>query len=199
MAQSTLQINVINVSQPKFTKTAKGGYNQIEVAYKDAQGKVNGKKLVDFGASATVYKTFANCKGGELITVTSVKNDGDQFWNWTEASFVGAGQSEGGTGESAGSPVRGSGEKSEGQSPRSTAGRVTGSNYETPAERAKRQIYIVRQSSITAALDLIKHNAVVSGGTPIDREAVIEVARSFEAYVFEETAPKAEGDADIPV
>lgn len=53
------------------------------------------------------------------------------------------------------------------------------STYETPEERAKKQVYIVRQSSITAALTYIGDTKKVSTND------VIAIAKQFEAYVFD--------------
>ena len=61
--------------------------------------------------------------------------------------------------------------------------RVSGSNYETPAERARRQVLIVRQSSLSNALDYLKST---------DKEGhfgvsnVLEVAEQFAEWVFEQ-------------
>lgn len=54
------------------------------------------------------------------------------------------------------------------------------STYETPEERAKKQIYIVRQSSISNAVDLLS----VGQKSPPDVKAVLEAAKQFEDYVF---------------
>jgi hypothetical protein len=64
--------------------------------------------------------------------------------------------------------------------------RVTGSNYETKEERAQRQILIVRQSSLSSAVELL------GPGKSVDD--VINVAKQFEAYVFGDT----EASDDIP-
>ncbi len=50
------------------------------------------------------------------------------------------------------------------------------STYETPEERAKKQVYIVRQSAINAAIALVDKNVSVS--------TVLDIARQFETYVF---------------
>lgn len=60
------------------------------------------------------------------------------------------------------------------------ATRVTGSNYETPTERAQKQVYIVKQSSITAAIGVANLNK--EKATP---EEIIESARKFVNYVFD--------------
>lgn len=54
------------------------------------------------------------------------------------------------------------------------------STYETPEERAQKQVYIVRQSSISNAIDLLAAN----GGKKNTVDDVIDVAKVFEAYVF---------------
>jgi hypothetical protein len=54
------------------------------------------------------------------------------------------------------------------------------STYETPEERARKQVYIVRQSSITAALAYLAQTKV----TDPSYLDVISVAQRFEAYVF---------------
>jgi hypothetical protein len=58
------------------------------------------------------------------------------------------------------------------------------SNYETPAERAARQVMIVRQSSITAALKLAELNIQTGNGFAPTEDQVIESAKVFEAFVL---------------
>ena len=62
------------------------------------------------------------------------------------------------------------------------AGKVLGSTYETPEERAKKQVYIVRQSSISAAINMLSVN--IPSKSVISTEEVLEVAKEFEKYVF---------------
>ncbi len=205
MAQVTFNVVVLSVSQPTFTKTAKGGYNQIEIAFKK-DGKVEGKKLIDF-KYPEVYKFFLTLKGGETVQINSEKNEGEKYWNWTSTNLAGEPQASP-AGTASDTSVSNSGPVSEPQSRATSAprARVTGSNYETPAERARRQVYIVRQSSLSAAIETLKANttpAKTGDGVfylPITKEAVIALARDFEAYVFE---PKVVGkfddmDDDIP-
>jgi hypothetical protein len=200
MAQIKFNIEVLTVSQPTAVKTASGGYNQIEVAFKK-DGKVDGKKLIDFKFQ-DVYKFFRTCKGGENVQVVSEKKEGEKYWNWisAEVSAVGSSsnsaESNSGANQNAQSVSMGeSGNTSGGQSVAGSRGRVTGSNYETPEERALRreadrvrQYYIVRQSSVSAAVELLK-----AQGNNFDTGNVIEKAREFEAYVFE-AVPEAGGE-----
>ena len=59
------------------------------------------------------------------------------------------------------------------------ATRVSGSNYETPAERAQRQVYIVKQSSIASAIALAEANKEKK-----NVEAIIADAQVLVDYVF---------------
>lgn len=185
MAQAKFNIEILTVSQPTYTKTAKGGYNQIEVAFKK-DGKVDGKKLIDF-KYPEVYNAARALKQGDKAVVVSEKGENDKYWNWTSLSTQ-AGSPTEQPAEQESVPAEASGSESTATGSRGSAtgrGRVTGSNYETPQERAKRQVYIVRQSSITAAIEFLKDN----GGTE-SVEKVIETARQFETYVFEKPAKK---------
>ncbi len=54
------------------------------------------------------------------------------------------------------------------------------STYETPEERARKQVYIVRQSSIGAAIAMFQ----AQGKQNFDEGDVVLAAREFEAYIF---------------
>ena len=169
MAQ--ISIEVINVSAPVFTKTARGGYNFIEVAYKK-DGKVEGKKIMDFVSKDVFNALRDSVKPGDVLTV-SMEKDAKDYWQWTGISASGAASSGVVEGANATAPASGS--------TRSGTGRVTGSNYETPEERARRQVLIVRQSSLTAALHLEMHNQVKA---QVDPEVVLDLAEAFTKWVF---------------
>lgn len=206
------QIEVINVSQPKFTKTANGGYNAIEVAYK-RDGKTDGKKLVDFDAKEmpggkAVYDLFRSLKEGDVVEVEAQK--GEKYWQWVGAKASGSnGAVAQGDSETQGdteSTNSDTGSKPRGRPVGSTTGRVAGSNYETPQERALRreadrvrQYYIVRQSSVGAALEFLK---VAGYDGPVDGDLttnkVIDIAKKFEEYVFGPVPAATKTDSDIP-
>ena len=118
------------------------------------------------------------------MDVTSVKNEKTGFWDWTAI----------GTGDSGNASQTNSG----GQAVSQTTTRVTGSNYETKEERAVKQRYIVRQSSVANAISALAINAK---STPKSGE-IVELAKVFEEYVF--STPSAldllvnEMDSDIP-
>lgn len=141
----------------------KGKYKMAEITFKDlAKGSVASKKLMSFG-NPTVYKTLVDAKKGEVYEITMEKND-KGYWDW-----VAAGISNGVDTASKGVPEA---SKSSGfSSPKST--------YETPEERAKKQVYIVRQSSLGHAIETLKTDKKVP-----TKEEVVELAQFYEAYVF---------------
>jgi len=147
--------------------TAKGSYQVIDLAYKNKsfQDKLEGKKVMSF-TNKDVFAALQKAQFGDIFEVSRVKND-KGFWDWTAVNTGGAGVNV--SNASGGSPVVASPVK----------GTVTPkSNYETAEERAARQVLIVRQSSISSAVDLAVANKVK------DPQEVIKIAQAFEAYVF---------------
>lgn len=67
------------------------------------------------------------------------------------------------------------------------ATRVTGSNYETKEERARRQVLIVRQSSLS--------NAIEALGAGKDSDEYLELADTFAEWVFQQESLNDEEDA----
>lgn len=182
-----MKIKFISVeSSDKKTKTGKD-YVEIEVTYKniDFQEKVESKKLNPFG-NKDVYNTLKSAKQGDFFEVERSKNDAG-FWDW-----IGIGSVSGGN--SAPEPITKATGGAGYTSPKST--------YETPEERAKKQVYIVRQSSISAAIDTLKTDKK----NPTVAE-VITVAKQYEDYVFGldtgitplADLPTLDTDEDIPV
>src|SRR3990167_9810897 len=66
------QVEIVNVTPPVFIKTVKGGYNVLEVAFKQ-DGRVGGKKFMDFAAPG-VYNLLETAKAGDIFDVVSEKN-----------------------------------------------------------------------------------------------------------------------------
>ena len=176
-----IQIQFIDVSVED-----KGKYKMAEVTFKDlAKGQTSSKKLMSFNNPA-VYKTLVDAKKGEVYSVEMQKND-KGYWDWTAVALANSVNS-----ASGGSPEPTTGGKAF-TSPKST--------YETPEERAKKQVYIVRQSSISAAIDTLKTDKK----NPT-KEEVVSVAKFYEDYVFGNeivTAladlPTMEDEEDIPL
>ena len=171
--QFTIEILAVT---PTTKPTAKGSYTQLDVAFKK-DGKTEGKKIMSFGAGKKAYEVLKGAQFGQTFTITSEKNEQSGYWDWVDAS---------------------NGAVASGSSPsRATPTTSPKSTYETPEERAKKQVYIVRQSSISAAVELLK----TEKKQPTAQE-VISTAKEFEAYVFDlQAAPAVElpEDDDIPM
>ena len=162
-----MQITVISAEKAQGTSKAGKAYSFIEVAYKGEDGKVTGRKVMSFGESKKVFDALSTAGNGDVFEINSVKNESTGYWDW-----IGATKSTGGAVATKPNPNP------------APAGKVVGSNYETPEERAKKQVYIVRQSSIANAVAFLKGE-----DSPVER--VIEVAKEFEKYVFDLGQPEA--------
>lgn len=172
-----IQIQFINANVED-----KGKYKQAEIAFKDlAKGQVSSKKLMSF-TNPVVYKTLVDAKNGEIYTIDMEKNE-KGYWDWIKA-------------------VTSTSVDTSNAVPPSKANVAPKSTYETPEERAKKQVYIVRQSSISAAIDTLKTDKK----NPTVAE-VINVAKQYEDYVFGldtgitplADLPTVDTDEDIPM
>lgn len=155
-----MRVEIIDVNTEN-----KGKYRVANVAYKNLDGqdpsKPEGKKIMSF-TNKDVFKIVSESKQGDVLDVKSAKND-KGYWEWTEV---------GPQGKNAGVQ-----ETNKKYSEAAKGGR----DFETTEERAKKQVYIVRQSSITAALDLVKINGTKA---PVTEADVIKSAKEFEKFVF---------------
>lgn len=186
---SNLVIEVLS-STVTTVPTAKGSYQVCELAYKNRtfQNKVEGKKLMSF-SEKEAFATLQNANNGDVFTVTRVKDE-KGYWKWSAAT----------AGESAAASQTAS--DAPGKAPNWSGNPSPKSNYETPEERAHRQVMIVRQSSISSAVAML----TVNNKKHITVNEVIDAARMFEAFVMGksfgpiETAPAVESglDDEIP-
>ena len=161
-------ISIINVSAPEPEKT----WSKIEVTFKDSYGKVNSKAIRSF--TGGVYTALQSLKSGDQVEVTQVKN-AKGYLDWTAVGPPGSGQPEA-------APAAG---PKGNPAPASRA-----STFETPEERAKKQVYIVRQSSLATAV-----SALAIGGKPTPTaDDVIAYAKKLEAYVFCTGSAKEDND-----
>lgn len=171
-----MQIQIIATSVE--TKVGPSGkpYQLLEVTFKNlTYGKTESKKLMPFGANAEAFKALSIAQAGSTWEVSVTKNT-QGYNDWTSVK------------SSAGGPEPAAPVKAAGNA--SPAAR---SSYETPEERAQRQVLIVRQSSLSAAVATL---AVGSKGLkPAD---VIAVAKEYENYVFDIKDPGPSGFEDLP-
>lgn len=179
---NTMIIKVVAV-EVGTAKSAKGkDYTFVEVTYKNKtfQDKPETKKHNQYG-DQNVFKVLKAAQSGEIYTITREK-DANGYWQWVGIT----------EGEDA-APAAPAAAPKGNPAPKST--------YETPEERAKKQVYIVRQSSINAAIEFLNHNN--KNYKLLD---VIDAAKVFEGYVFgtdltgdTEPLPVFDMDDDLPM
>lgn len=182
-----INITVLNVQQTTQPSKKQGAspYQMLEVAYKNNtfQSKVESKKIMPFGAQKATFDALAVAQPGESYDVEVVKNAGG-FNEWVSVQKAAAGAV-------GASPVQASGMRNN-----AGTGAPRSSNFETPEERALRQVYIVRQSSLATAERL--HS--VGAKAPVKVDELINTAKKLEAYVFNRGmgSDSATGFDDIP-
>lgn len=178
-----MNITILSVDV-KTVPTTKGSYQAAEIAYKNNtfQGKVEGKKLMSFGAGAETFKVLSIATSGATFEIDVVKND-KGFNDWVKATPAIAGAA----------PTSAPVDPSQGMAASKSATQVR-STYETPEERAAKQVYIVRQSSVSNAVAILSVGAKAAP----DVNKVLEVARQLENYVFDKKDPGPSGFEDLP-
>ena len=157
------QIKIIAItSTTKPTKN--GSYTMLEVAFNNiSTGKTDGKKIMSF-TNKEIFATLSKANQGDVFDITAEKNANTGYWDWTKVVASSGG---GGGNESTKSTTSYS-------SPKST--------YETPEERAKRQTLIVRQSSLSNAIDTLTVNP---GKEKIQVDDVLALAQTYYDWVME--------------
>lgn len=162
-----MKIQVLSIEVNSATSKAGKPYEQVVVAYKDLDngGKVASKTIMPFGFQKDTFVTLKGAKPVEVFDVEVQKNEAG-YNDWIKAT---RGSATAQTATSAGAtPVVGS--------PQVPAK----GGWETPAERAQRQVYIIRQSSLSTAVAALQ----VGRKGVIEPEEVIKYARQLENYVF---------------
>jgi hypothetical protein len=153
-----MRVTLTKDVETSYTKTAKGGFSKAAIHYQEGQKPFN---LVSFKNPA-VFEAFKTAKAGQAFEVESVKGD-DGFYQWTSAKEV--------TNDAPAASVPGNGKPAwtPGADPR-----------ETKEERAARQRLIVRQSSLSNAIEFLKNDDHRD-----DVSDLLELADRFTAWVYE--------------
>jgi hypothetical protein len=154
-----MQIQVISCSKPEWKeKPPKSKWQEVNLTFA-AAGKTQVKKFLSFNP---IFNKIKEMVEGEQYEVAMQKNDAG-YWDWTsvEKSI------------SADSPPF---------SPDAPKQMSRPSTYETAEERAKKQVYIIRQSSLANAISLLAAN----GGKKNTVEEVMIVANQFADFVLGE-------------
>ena len=142
------------------TKTGKP-YEFIDLMYKNKsfQDKVEGKKVMPFG-NKEVFETLKNSDKGDVFYIGRTKN-ADGFWDWDKISQVPNESKEVGHQET---------------STKAAPAASKSQPWETPEDRAKKQLYIIRQSSLTNAVNTLVGN--------VNPEEVKETAQNYINFVL---------------
>jgi hypothetical protein len=154
-----LQVLLKDVNVEKVEK-GKNGYHIATVDY-EYKGESKQQKIFSF-VNPGVFKAIQELPKG-AIEVELTKNS-KGYSEWAKVSVASEGSSE----------------------PQKT--RIAGSNYETPEERAKRQLLIVRQSSLTNALTFLN-------GKDAAVEEVEALAQRFVDFVYQNDQAVLEADS----
>lgn len=176
-----MNITILSV-QSITAQGAKGPYQTLEVAFKNNTfGKVESKKVMPFGAQKAVFDALANAQTGSTFDITVVKND-KGYNDWTAAKQAVPGSINNATAVTSAKPTAGN------------AVQVK-STYETPEERAKKQVYIIRQSSLSAAIGSLS----VGAKSALKSSDVIAVAEEYYAWVMQSPEQAVKQDMfDLP-
>lgn len=182
-----IQILTTSVS----TQIAKSGkpYQQLEVNFKNLTfNKVESKKIMPFGVHENCFKVLSNAQQGDVFEVTVVKNAaGYNDWPTVVAVAPGAVVHD----------IQTSAATSMHNTPAGSINKSVQvkSTYETPEERAIKQRYIIKQSSLSGAINLL----TVGAKSPPATEAVLALADALVAYVMETPEQAVKGDVfDMP-
>lgn len=148
-----------------IVKNGGGTYKGTRITYRDTTGSLKEQcihtKALNF--NPTLKAQITALKMGDGFTM--VKEKEGEFWN-VKSITVGIAQETNKSSNTSTGKVGGVA-----ASPRST--------YETPEERAKKQVFIIKQSSISSAIAFI--GATTKKGTVTD---VLDIAKHFESYVL---------------
>lgn len=170
---------VIEVIQTKVeTKPGKNNktYQQCEITYKRLDtGKIEAKKLMSF-TSPAIFSNASAASAGSQWEVVSEKEG--EYWQWKSFTAIAPGAAP------SAKPAVG--------------GTINKSSYETPEERAKKQVFIIKQSSLAQAIALLS----VGAKSPPSTELVLQEAQKFTDWVMDTSPPKRDlfdEDNDIPL
>jgi len=161
-------IEIINV-QSSTKATAKGGtYTQLDVAFKNKTfgDKVEGRKVMSF-TDKDVFATLSKATTGQQYEVDVVKEG--QYNQWKKVT-----------------PMEQTSAASSGYATPNKSTPSPKSTYETPEERALRQRMIVRQSSLSNAIDTLSVNP---GKDKLQIADVLQVATDYFDWVMQTDDP----------
>ena len=151
-----MRIKVLSVGEETSKKSTKGFYKVFNLTYL-TDGKSRSKDIPNFDKAT--YETLKNSTEGDEFDITLVKNGDFTNWGGVEKAVASSVDSGSGTGAAASKRA---------------------STYESSEERAARQVYIIRQSSIANAINTLGANVVGA----VDPGQVMSIAEIYTQYVL---------------
>jgi hypothetical protein len=153
-------------------------YKVYDLEFLDQEsGREKKRQMIEFNSGAAFQK-LADSEIGSTWEVSTRPAKDPQYTDWVDATPVAA--------EEQDEAPKAAGKA---KAKATTTAAPFKSTYETPEERARKQVYIVRQSSIT--------NAIAFAGLTmptVPLEQILATAKAFEAYVFGTADPQAADD-----
>jgi hypothetical protein len=150
-----MYLEIVKVEPVQSIAKGNNVYQTVDVAYKNQDGKIQGKKLVSF-QNKDVFDAITKAQSGDKFNITVEQNG--KFWNWVAIAPA----------TSAPTSVYG----------KPATGKVVGSNYETAAERARRQLIISRQAVLNTAIAFFEMTK-----QKVNLDDVLHTAAALEAWV----------------
>jgi hypothetical protein len=166
------QVTIQDVRIETVTK-GRNSYQVATVVHTTPRGETKEKKVMSFSNPA-VYATVSKATSGQVYDVGYTP--GDQYYNWATISLM----------EAPGATPK----ASTGGTAAPAGDKVSASTYETAEERKIKQMYIIKQSSIGHAIDLMKHN---NPGMQVDEDVTLELAQKFVDFVYGTNETLAQG------
>lgn len=157
-------MSIVTIQDVKIStvQNGKGGYSVADVVFTDGRGENKQKKVMSFSNPA-VFAFLSKVKGP---TKATVENGGAPYYNWTK--------------------IEPASSEASGNAPAATPRATTyNDNRETSEERARRQVMIVRQSSLAQAINYL-NNVHKAGEPSYNVNDVLEIAQEFVDWVVED-------------
>lgn len=152
-----MEIKILQIERITGVDKFKNPTTTLDVIYES--GGVEGKQRIVPFANPSVFKTLDGASINESFDVAVSKN-AKGYDVWSAIGSVGSIKDV-----------------------KSAVNKVVGSNYETPEERAIKQRYIVRQSSLANAL-VYCNSENIRMASKFTISDILAVAKQFEEYVF---------------
>lgn len=154
-----MQIEILKAGEVR----KEGKYFKFELTY-SRDGKPSSRTLVAVGDTKPVFEVLKDAKQGDVYEI-DLRKDGE-YYNWIGCT-KGASLT-----VTSGSNVPATDGKSSGN----TSSYKSTNTYETPDERAKKQVYIARMSALA--------QAIAYGGQENDEQDILAMAKRFESYIM---------------